>query len=290
MIVFNNISLKRGQTELLENATATINPKQKVGLVGKNGCGKSSLFALLKKELTPEGGEVTYPSNWRVSWVNQETPALDIPAIDYVIQGDREYCRLQQELDEANERNDGHAIARIHGQLETLDAWTIQSRAASLLHGLGFSQDEFAQPVKSFSGGWRMRLNLAQALLCPSDLLLLDEPTNHLDLDAVIWLERWLVQYQGTLVLISHDRDFLDPIVTKILHIENQNRRPLVRRCWRNSILRKLNHRLAVTLLSSLTATARQVTKFYTWKTSLRLLTDKYCLRMWTSTLPKTIK
>ena len=187
MIVFNNISLKRGQTELLENVTATINPKQKVGLVGKNGCGKSSLFALLKKELTPEGGEVTYPSNWRVSWVNQETPALDIPAIDYVIQGDREYCRLQQELNEANERNDGHAIARIHGQLETLDAWTIQSRAASLLHGLGFNQDEIAQPVKSFSGGWRMRLNLAQALLCPSDLLLLDEPTNHLDLDAVIW-------------------------------------------------------------------------------------------------------
>ena len=222
MIVFSNLSLKRGQTELLENASATINPKQKVGLVGKNGCGKSSLFALLKKELTPEGGEVNYPSNWRVSWVNQETPALDISAIDYVIQGDREYCRLQQELKQANERNDGNAIARIHGQLETLDAWTIQSRAASLLHGLGFSQEETTQPVKAFSGGWRMRLNLAQALLCPSDLLLLDEPTNHLDLDAVIWLERWLVQYQGTLLLISHDRDFLDPIVTKILHIENQ--------------------------------------------------------------------
>ena len=221
MIVFSNLSLKRGQTELLENASATINPKQKVGLVGKNGCGKSSLFALLKKELTPEGGEVNYPANWRVSWVNQETPALDISAIDYVIQGDREYCRLQQELKQANERNDGNAIARIHGQLETLDAWTIQSRAASLLHGLGFSQEETTQPVKAFSGGWRMRLNLAQALLCPSDLLLLDEPTNHLDLDAVIWLERWLVQYQGTLVLISHDRDFLDPIVTKILHIEN---------------------------------------------------------------------
>lgn len=127
-----------------------------------------------------------------------------------------------KKLERANERNDGNAIARIHGQLETLDAWTIQSRAASLLHGLGFSQEETIQPVKAFSGGWRMRLNLAQALLCPSDLLLLDEPTNHLDLDAVIWLERWLVQYQGTLVLISHDRDFLDPIVTKILHIENQ--------------------------------------------------------------------
>ncbi|BFU60641.1 MULTISPECIES: ABC transporter ATP-binding protein [Rodentibacter] len=222
MIIFNNISLKRGQTELLENATATINPKQKVGLVGKNGCGKSSLFALLKKELQPEGGEISYPSNWAVSWVNQETPALEISALDYVIQGDREYCRLQTELAKANERNDGNAIAHIHDKLDTINAWTIQSRAETLLHGLGFTQAETMQAVKSFSGGWRMRLNLAQALLCPSDLLLLDEPTNHLDLDAVIWLERWLVNYQGTLVLISHDRDFLDPIVNKILHIEQQ--------------------------------------------------------------------
>ncbi|OOF45248.1 ABC transporter ATP-binding protein [Rodentibacter rarus] len=222
MIVLSNISLKRGQTELLENATATINPKQKVGLVGKNGCGKSSLFALLKKELQPEGGEVTYPSNWAVSWVNQETPALEISALDYVIQGDREYCRLQAELEKANECNDGNAIARIHDRLDAINAWTIQSRAETLLHGLGFTQAETQHTVKSFSGGWRMRLNLAQALLCPSDLLLLDEPTNHLDLDAVIWLERWLVNYQGTLVLISHDRDFLDPIVTKILHIEHQ--------------------------------------------------------------------
>ena len=222
MIVFNNLSLKRAQTELLENANATINPKQKVGLVGKNGCGKSSLFALLKKQLQPESGEVTYPSNWALSWVNQETPALEISALDYVIQGDREYCRLQAELAQANKRNDGNAIARIHDRLDTINAWTIQSRAETLLHGLGFTQAETAQAVKSFSGGWRMRLNLAQALLCPSDLLLLDEPTNHLDLDAVIWLERWLINYQGTLVLISQDRDFLDPIVNKILHIEHQ--------------------------------------------------------------------
>ena len=222
MIVFNNLSLKRAQTELLENANATINPKQKVGLVGKNGCGKSSLFALLKKQLQPESGEVTYPSNWALSWVNQETPALEISALDYVIQGDREYCRLQAELAQANKRNDGNAIARIHDRLDTINAWTIQSRAETLLHGLGFTQAETLQAVKSFSGGWRMRLNLAQALLCPSDLLLLDEPTNHLDLDAVIWLERWLINYQGTLVLISHDRDFLDPIVNKILHIEHQ--------------------------------------------------------------------
>ncbi len=222
MIFFSNLILKRGQTVLLENANATINPKQKVGLVGKNGCGKSSLFALLKNEIGAEGGEVNYPANWTLSWVNQETPALDTSALDYVIEGDRLYCRLQQELAQANADNDGNAIARIHAQLDTIDAWTIQSRAAALLHGLGFSQDELQRPVKSFSGGWRMRLNLAQALLCPSDLLLLDEPTNHLDLDTVIWLERWLVQYQGTLILISHDRDFLDPIVNKILHIENQ--------------------------------------------------------------------
>ncbi|MDG2943381.1 ABC transporter ATP-binding protein [Exercitatus varius] len=222
MILFSNLSLKRGQNLLLENANATINPKQKVGLVGKNGCGKSSLFSLLKKENQPEGGEISYPADWAVSWVNQETPALEISALDYVIEGDRTYTRLQKELVQANERNDGNAIARIHGRLDIIDAWTIQSRAAALLQGLGFGQEELQRSVKSFSGGWRMRLNLAQALLCPSDLLLLDEPTNHLDLDAVIWLERWLAQYSGTLVLISHDRDFLDPIVNKIIHMENQ--------------------------------------------------------------------
>lgn len=222
MIHFSNLTLKRGQQILLDEANASISPKQKVGLVGKNGCGKSTLFALLKQEISAEGGEVNYPSNWRLAWVNQETPALDISAIDYVIEGDREYCRLQALLAQANQHNDGNEIARIHAQLDNVDAWTIQARAAALLHGLGFTQIQLTQPVKSFSGGWRMRLNLAQALLCPSDLLLLDEPTNHLDLDAVIWLERWLVQYQGTLVLISHDRDFLDPIVNKILHIENQ--------------------------------------------------------------------
>ncbi|RZN56605.1 ABC transporter ATP-binding protein [Avibacterium paragallinarum] len=222
MILFTNLSLKRGQTTLLENANAAINPKQKVGLVGKNGCGKSSLLALLKKEISPESGEVSYPTNWQLAWVNQETPSLAISALDYVTLGDRQYVALQQQLEQANQNNDGNAIARIHEQLDTIDAWTIQSRAASLLNGLGFSQAELSQPVSAFSGGWRMRLNLAQALLCPSDLLLLDEPTNHLDLDAVIWLERWLQQYQGTLVLISHDRDFLDPVVDKILHIENQ--------------------------------------------------------------------
>lgn len=222
MIFFSDLTLKRGVTTLLEHANASINPGQKVGLVGKNGCGKSSLLALLKGEMHSEGGEVKFPSNWALAWVNQETPALEISALEYVIQGDREYSRLTEELALANANNDGNQIALLHAKLDTIDAWTIQSRAATLLHGLGFENEQLQSAVKSFSGGWRMRLNLAQALICRSDLLLLDEPTNHLDLDAVIWLERWLSRYQGTLILISHDRDFLDPVVSKILHIEQQ--------------------------------------------------------------------
>lgn len=220
MIFFTDLTLKRGQTVLLENANATIHTGQKVGLVGKNGCGKSSLLSLLKKEMSAEGGEAKYPHNWALAWVNQETPALDISAIDYVIQGDREYTALNAQLAEANANNDGNLIATLHAQLDTIDAWTIHARAATLLNGLGFATEQLPLPVKSFSGGWRMRLNLAQALICRSDLLLLDEPTNHLDLDAVIWLERWLTNYRGTLLLISHDRDFLDPIIDRVLHIE----------------------------------------------------------------------
>lgn len=222
MIFFTDLTLKRGQTILLEQANATIHTGQKVGLIGKNGCGKSSLFALLKNELQAEGGDASYPKNWSIAWVNQETPALDISALDYVIQGDREYTQLTVQLEQANLENNGNLIATLHAQLDTIDAWTIQSRAATLLNGLSFSTEQLQLPVKSFSGGWRMRLNLAQALICRSDLLLLDEPTNHLDLDAVIWLERWLSNYRGTLLLISHDRDFLDPIIDRVLHIEQQ--------------------------------------------------------------------
>lgn len=222
MIFFTDLILKRGHSVLIENSSATIHTGQKVGLVGKNGCGKSSLFALLKNELQPEGGEVSLPKNWAISWVNQETPALEISALDYVIQGDREYTKLMAELDDANAKNDGNRIATIHAHLDTIDAWTIQARASTLLNGLGFSTEQLQLQVKSFSGGWRMRLNLAQALICRSDLLLLDEPTNHLDLDAVIWLERWLSSYRGTLLLISHDRDFLDPIIDRVIHIEHQ--------------------------------------------------------------------
>ncbi|MDE4004146.1 ABC transporter ATP-binding protein [Glaesserella parasuis] len=222
MIFFTDLTLKRGQTILLEQANATIHTGQKVGLIGKNGCGKSSLFALLKNELQEEGGEASYPKNWSIAWVNQETPALDISALDYVIQGDREYTQLTAQLEQANLENNGNLIATLHAQLDTIDAWTIQFRASTLLNGLGFSTEQLQLPVKSFSGGWRMRLNLAQALICRSDLLLLDEPTNHLDLDTVIWLERWLSNYHGTLLLISHDRDFLDPIIDRVLHIEQQ--------------------------------------------------------------------
>ncbi|MGY5955118.1 ABC transporter ATP-binding protein [Kosakonia sp. BK9b] len=223
MIVFSSLQIRRGVRVLLDNATATINPGQKVGLVGKNGCGKSTLLSLLKNEIGADGGSFSFPGTWQLAWVNQETPALSAAAIEYVIDGDREYRQLEAQLNAANERNDGHAIATVHGKLDAIDAWTIRSRASSLLHGLGFSNEQLERPVSDFSGGWRMRLNLAQALICRSDLLLLDEPTNHLDLDAVIWLERWLKSYQGTLILISHDRDFLDPVVDKILHIEQQS-------------------------------------------------------------------
>ena len=223
MIVFDSIQVRLGINLLLDNASATINPKQKVGLVGKNGCGKSTLFSLIKGEIQTDAGSLSFPSQWQLAWVNQETPALDIPAIEYAIDGDREYRQLEQKLAIANQHNNGEQIANIHEKLDNIDAWTIRARAATLLHGLGFSNEQLQLPVKSYSGGWRMRLNLAQALMCRSDLLLLDEPTNHLDLDAVIWLEKWLSNYQGTLILISHDRDFLDPLVNKIIHIEQKS-------------------------------------------------------------------
>lgn len=222
MIVFSNITVRRGAHVLLSQASATIVPGQKVGLVGKNGAGKSTLLALIKGEVSLDQGDIRVPAHWRMATVNQETPALETRALDYVIDGDTIYRALEKQLSDANHANDGHQIAILHGELDTRGAWTIHARAATLLHGLGFSDADLSKPVKSFSGGWRMRLNLAQALLCPSELLLLDEPTNHLDLDAVIWLEKWLKTYPGTLILISHDRDFLDSIVTKIVSIERQ--------------------------------------------------------------------
>lgn len=222
MIIFSDIQLLRGGKVLLENATATINPGDKVGLVGKNGCGKSTLFALLKNELSLDGGNCQFPSNWELAWVAQETPALERAAIEYVIDGDREYRELERQLIAAELADDGNKVAELHGKIDTIGGYSINARAAELLNGLGFSQHQMEWNLTQFSGGWRMRLNLAQALLCRSDLLLLDEPTNHLDLDAVMWLEKWLQSYRGTLVLISHDRDFLDPVINRIIHVENQ--------------------------------------------------------------------
>ncbi|MBP7663956.1 MAG: ATP-binding cassette domain-containing protein, partial [Shewanella sp.] len=222
MISINQAQLIRGSKTLLDETSLTIYPGHKVGLVGANGTGKSSLLALILGHLSLDKGEFSLPSGWQIATVAQETPALDVSALEYVIDGDNEYRQLEALLHKAQEENDGNAIALLHGKIDAIGGYAIHSRAGSLLAGLGFSEAEQSNPVKSFSGGWRMRLNLAQALLCRSDLLLLDEPTNHLDLDTMYWLEGWIKSYQGTLILISHDRDFIDEIVDEIVHVENQ--------------------------------------------------------------------
>ncbi len=222
MIRFQSLTLARGTKPLFEAADLTLNPGEKAGLIGANGSGKSTLFALLRNELHADGGEADFPASWRIAHVAQETPALERAAIDYAIDGDTTLRRLERELAEAEARHDGHRIGELHAALRDADAYTARARAETLLTGLGFSHAQMNEPVASFSGGWRMRLNLAQALMCPSDLLLLDEPTNHLDLDAIIWLEDWLKRYAGTLIVISHDRDFLDGIVNVIVHIDGR--------------------------------------------------------------------
>ncbi len=222
MIRLTALTLIRGTKPLLQAADLTLNPGEKVGLIGANGSGKSSLFALLRNELQPDAGDAFFPASWRVAHVAQETPALDRPALEYAIDGDTHLRRLEAELEEAEASHDGHRIGDLHAALADADAYTVRSRGEQLLTGLGFSHDQMNQPVASFSGGWRMRLNLAQALMCPSDLLLLDEPTNHLDLDAILWVEDWLKRYPGTLLIISHDRDFLDGVVNVIAHIDDR--------------------------------------------------------------------
>ena len=222
MIRFSNVSLRRGAKLLLEGAELSINPGERVGLIGANGSGKSSLFALLRGELHTDKGEVDFPAHWRLACVAQETPALERAALDYAIDGDTRLRRLEAELEHAE---DGVLMAELHAALADADAYTVRSRAQRLLLGLGFKEQELARPVSSFSGGWRMRLNLAQALMCPSNLLLLDEPTNHLDLDAIIWLEEWLKRYPGTLIVVSHDRDFLDGVVNAVAHIDQKKLR-----------------------------------------------------------------
>ncbi len=222
MLRFNQLSLRRGPRLLFSAADFSIHPGQKVGLTGANGCGKSSLFALVRGELSADAGKLDYPADWVIAWVDQETPASAQPALEYVIAGDSELQQVSAELAVSETAGDGEAQARLHAHLDTIDAYRAPSRAGRLLHGLGFTPEQEQWPVQRFSGGWRMRLNLARALMCRSDLLMLDEPTNHLDLDAVLWLEDWLCTYSGTLMLISHDRDFLDRVVGQIAHLEQE--------------------------------------------------------------------
>ncbi|WP_312255718.1 ATP-binding cassette domain-containing protein [Stutzerimonas nitrititolerans] len=222
MIRLQNLTLQRGPQRLLEGAELTLYPGQKAGLVGANGAGKSSLFALLRGELTPDGGDSQMPPDWRIAHMRQEVDTLERLAVDYVLDGDETLRGVQAQLVAAEQEHDGVALARLHSELDSADGYTADARARKLLAGLGFSNEQMELAVGSFSGGWRMRLNLAQALMCPSDLLLLDEPTNHLDLDAILWLEDWLKSYPGTLILISHDRDFLDAVVDHVVHLEQR--------------------------------------------------------------------
>ena len=222
MIELKNLTLQRGSKLLLDKANLTVSPQRRVGLVGRNGTGKSSLFALIKGEIAQDGGDVLLPAHWKLASVAQETPALDISALDYVLQGDGELQLFQTALHEAEVKNDGMKQAEYHAKLEEIDAYSAPARAAKLLSGLGFSQEEHGRPVKSFSGGWRMRLNLAQALMCRADLLLLDEPTNHLDLETVLWLENHLSGLPCTQIIISHDRDFLNATTTQTVELSDQ--------------------------------------------------------------------
>lgn len=223
MIQFKNVSLMRGAKLLVEKATFQLHVGHKAGLIGANGTGKSSLFAMLRGEIASEAGDVEIPPDWVIGHVAQETPALEQTALNFTLEGDVELTKVESSLVDAEGQGDGVQIAALHQRLEEIEGYSAKSRAASLLNGLGFSQDDLGKHVKDFSGGWRVRLNLARALMCRSDMLLLDEPTNHLDLDAVIWLEGWLKAYRGTLLLISHDRDFLDNVVNHVLHIEQQH-------------------------------------------------------------------
>jgi ATP-binding cassette subfamily F protein 3 len=230
MLSLQNLTLRRGGRTLLENVSATIHAGQRVGVVGKNGVGKSTLFAAIRRELAPDGGSIELSKNVIVAAVSQDTPALDRPAIDYALDGDIELRQLQAQLADVEQRLETHAtdadvekLVALHERLTTIDGYAAKSRAAQLLHGLGFVPSAQEHPVASFSGGWRMRLNIARALLRRCDLLLLDEPTNHLDMDAALWLQEELAVFPGTLLLVSHDREFLDAVCTHTLHLEREN-------------------------------------------------------------------
>ncbi|HSV52441.1 MAG TPA: ATP-binding cassette domain-containing protein, partial [Burkholderiaceae bacterium] len=221
MINLKNVTLRRSAKVLLDGASVTLNPGEKVGLVGRNGAGKSTLFALLNGTLHEDGGDFSLPAQWRMAQVAQDMPETDQSATAFVIEGDVTLTAAQAEVTAAEATEDGERMAHAYMTLHDAGAHDAPSRAQALILGLGFKTAELDNPVNSFSGGWRMRLQLARALMCPSDLLLLDEPTNHLDLDALVWLEAWLKRYEGTMVVISHDREFLDAVTGVTLHIDN---------------------------------------------------------------------
>lgn len=220
MIKIESLTLQRGPLRLLGNANLTLHAGQKVGLLGTNGAGKSSLFALLRGELGPDAGSCTLPADWRISHMRQEIEDLDRIAVEYVLDGDFELRRVQQRLAEAERNQDGQTLGALYAELDALNGFSADSRARTLLAGLGFTPEQCDAPVGDFSGGWRMRLNLAQALMCPSELLLLDEPTNHLDAESVDWLEQFLVRFPGTVVAVTHDRYFLDNAAEWILELD----------------------------------------------------------------------
>ena len=219
MIAFRNFALRRGEHLLLSQVDLSLHAGWRVGVIGRNGCGKSSLFAAILGEVEADKGDIDLPGKTRIAWVAQETPSLPDPAIDYVLAGDTEVHAVLQAEAAATEAEDWDAVAEAHQRLAEINGYDATARAGRLLHGLGFPPETHGKPVSDFSGGWRVRLNLARALMMPSDLLLLDEPTNHLDLDAVLWLEQWLLKYPGTLLMISHDREFLDGLSTHTLHL-----------------------------------------------------------------------
>jgi ATP-binding cassette subfamily F protein 3 len=222
VIRFNQFSLARGTKPLFDQTTFTLNPGEKAGLVGANGAGKSTLFAVLLGELHADAGDFAMPPSWQIAHVAQETPAVDKTALAYTLDGDAALRAIEAAIAAASAAHDGAAEGEAHAAFADADGYTAPARAEALLLGLGFTLEQTRLPVASFSGGWRMRLNLAQALMCRSDLLLLDEPTNHLDLDAIVWLEDWLHRYPGTLIVISHDREFLDSVCNVTLHLEHQ--------------------------------------------------------------------
>ncbi|MCO7245992.1 ATP-binding cassette domain-containing protein [Halomonas sp. Mc5H-6] len=222
MIALRQVALQRGTQTLLDNADLTLHDGVKAGIIGANGAGKSSLFKLLLGELGPDQGDVELSGGQRIAHMAQEVEALDRPIIEYVMDGDIALRQAEADLQAARDAGQAHREAELHGLIETLDGYRAESRAAQLLVGLGFIQADLDRPLSAFSGGWRMRVNLARTLFMPSDLLLLDEPTNHLDLDALLWLEQWLTRYPGTLLLISHDRDFLDDVCDHIVHMHHQ--------------------------------------------------------------------